>query len=187
MIARIPALKGTHYRRNNEGFSIQAGILTTLEPALLLIALCLAALGTLTLPGRRGYLGSRRAAQLSESTARWHDVAGEAEAGSAAALGMRGGGGGGGIPLERQAAVALGNQTAVEGGGVGRQVDVPRSDGGSRESLVAEQRKWEAGIVKTTDVVTYSQDDLAKVSFFSSAARSGAELMRCRFQGRAPC
>jgi hypothetical protein len=160
MIARIPAIKGVKYRHNSEGFSLQAGILTTLEPALLLTALCLAALGAYALPGRRGYLGGRRALPLSSETARWHD-AGEVE--SASGGGMRAG-----IPLERQAAVALGNRTAVEGGAV----EVQRA--GSRESLATEQRRWDAGVVKTTDVVTYSQDDLAKVSI--SAVRIGARL-----------
>ena len=175
MIARIPAIKGVKYRHNSEGFSLQAGILTTLEPALLLVALCLAALGAFALPGRRGYLGGRRAAPLSAEAARWHD---SGEVGSA-------GGARAGIPLERQAAAALGNRTAVEGrAGSGRPVEVQRS-GGSRESLVEEQRKWEAGIVKTTDVVTYSQDDLAKVRLTSM--RIGFELMRPRLRGRTRC
>jgi hypothetical protein len=165
MIARIPAIKGVKYRHNSEGFSLQAGILTTLEPALLLMALCLAALGAYALPGRRGYLGGRRALPLSAETARWHD-AGEVESAS-------GDGGGGamraGIPLERQAAVALGNRTAVEGGAVEAQ-------GG----LAAEQRGWDAGIVKTTDVVTYSQDDLAKVSIYRA---NWSESNSCRLRG----
>jgi hypothetical protein len=158
MIARVPAIKGVKYRHNSEGFSLQAGILTTLEPALLLVALCLAALGAYALPGRRGYVGGRRPAPLSAEATRWHD-AGEAESGGGRG-GMRAG-----IPLERQAAAALGNRTAVEGGATGgRQPEAQRGAGGSHESLEDEQREWEAGIIKTTDVTTYSQDDLAKVS-----------------------
>jgi hypothetical protein len=159
MIARIPAIKGVKYRHNSEGFSLQAGILTTLEPALLLVALSLAALGAFVLPGRRGYLGGRRAAPLAADAARWRD-AGEVESVRSA-----------GIPLERQAAAALGSRTDVEAGagaGAGRQAEA-RGDGASRESLVEEQRKWEAGIVKTTDVATDSQDDLAKVRLASVA------------------
>jgi hypothetical protein len=269
MIARIPALKGTHYKRNNEGelatpspssflpdtflghfhltarkeqntllthsrtgFSIQAGILTTIEPALFLLALCLATLGGLQPRTRGGYLRTRRATRLSPAAAeRWHD--GSSTADTESALRLRG------IPLEPGSrsglGLALGNSATVEAGarierGVERGVIRPpsppsplslsplsppsppppkgagagagaekgagagkaaggRVPGASVEKLVAEQREWEAGIVKTTDVITYSQDDLAKVGFWERLAELGrwARLTGCRLRSRGRC
>jgi hypothetical protein len=140
MIARIPAIMNLRFRTGFPYNSIPFGILNTIEAGLIILALCLATLSPLFPSPAR----SRRAV-----VSRW-----DMESQSA----LRG------IPLES----GMGNSTLVEGNVAAGQPGASKGSKKGRKKVdsgdTLTMEGWgDGGIVKTTDVITHSQDDLGKV------------------------